>query len=112
MTALLREDCDVLVLPLETGLADPARRVPATTVPAPAEPARDLTMTIVGSFARLPVLALPLALSSEGSPLGVQLLGAPGSEAQLIEAGALLAALAAGRPWSHGFLSTRSRQEA
>ena len=111
LAALLREECDVLVLPLEAGLADRAHRVPATTIPAPAEPARDLTMTIVASFARLPALALPLALSSEGSPLGLQLLGAPGSEALLIDAGVRLAALAAGRPWSRGFVSTRSPEE-
>ena len=56
--------------------------------------ASDLGATTVASFARLPVLALPLGLSSQNSPLGVQILAAPGAEDLLVSVGELLAEMA------------------
>ena len=42
------------------------------------------------NLAGLPALAIPSGTSSEGLPLGTQLIGGPGSEGLLLETGALL----------------------
>ncbi|GAA2591910.1 AtzE family amidohydrolase [Winogradskya consettensis] len=93
LAALLSGPYDVLVMPLETGLPDPA--VPAGPPPdtgalPPLGGSDGVSLTLIANFARLPVLALPLTLSSRRSPLGVQLLAAPGAEHVLLAAGALL----------------------
>jgi aspartyl-tRNA(Asn)/glutamyl-tRNA(Gln) amidotransferase subunit A len=92
LAALLRGRCDILVLPLEAGLPDLADKPPGTTLPGAG--AADLGATTVASFARLPVLALPLGLSSQNSPLGVQILAAPGADDLLVSVGELLAEMA------------------
>jgi Asp-tRNA(Asn)/Glu-tRNA(Gln) amidotransferase A subunit family amidase len=94
LAALLRDRCDILVLPLEAGLPDLADKPPGTTLPPAGAGSADLSATIVASFARLPVLALPLALSSQNSPLGVQILAAPGAEDLLVCVGELLTGMA------------------
>jgi aspartyl-tRNA(Asn)/glutamyl-tRNA(Gln) amidotransferase subunit A len=86
LAALLRDEYDLLVMPLEAGLPDPADVRPGHVLPPPGTGA----MTLVATFARLPVLALPLALSTENSPLGVQVLAAPGADDLLVAAGELL----------------------
>jgi Asp-tRNA(Asn)/Glu-tRNA(Gln) amidotransferase A subunit family amidase len=92
--ALLTADVDVLLLPLEVGLPDPAHTRYDSTLPEPGDAAVDLSMTVVASFARLPVLALPMALSTEGSPVGLQVLARPGGEDLLVAVGELLADIA------------------
>jgi aspartyl-tRNA(Asn)/glutamyl-tRNA(Gln) amidotransferase subunit A len=91
MTALLTEQVDLLLVPLEAGLPDPAERTYGSVVPDPSTAGEDLTMTVLASFARLPVLALPLGLSSGGSPIGLQVFARPGAEALLVAVGELLA---------------------
>jgi Asp-tRNA(Asn)/Glu-tRNA(Gln) amidotransferase A subunit family amidase len=93
LAALLRDRCDILILPLEAGLPDLADKPPGTTLPPAGAGAADLSATIVASFARLPVLTLPLALSSQDSPLGVQILAAPGAEDLLVSVGELLSGI-------------------
>jgi Asp-tRNA(Asn)/Glu-tRNA(Gln) amidotransferase A subunit family amidase len=89
LAALLRDEYDVLVMPLEPGLADPADAPPGAVLPEPGGGA----MTLVANFAGLPVLALPLALSTADSPLGVQVLAAPGADDLLVHLGERLAEL-------------------
>jgi len=84
LAVLLRDRYDLLVLPLEPGLPDPASGPPAVSTQGP-------NFTLVANFARLPVLAMPLTLSSQGSPLGVQVLAAPGADDLLVAAGVALA---------------------
>lgn len=58
------------------------------------EPAADWRInpgfTIIASFARIPALTLPIALSASGAPISVQLLARRGGEADLIRAGLLI----------------------
>lgn len=90
LSALLRDEYDLLIMPLEEGLPDRADDHPT----GPALPASGTgAMTLVANFARLPVLALPLALSTADSPLGVQVLAAPGADDLLVAAGELLAGI-------------------
>jgi amidase len=49
------------------------------------------------SFTGQPAASLPLAVSSEGLPIGIQLVGAYGRDEELLE---LCAALEAARPWA------------
>jgi Asp-tRNA(Asn)/Glu-tRNA(Gln) amidotransferase A subunit family amidase len=91
LAALLSDRYDIIVMPLEAGLADPADKPTGTTLPPAGSNSDDLSMTIVPSFARLPVLALPLTMSSQDSPLGVQVLAAPGADDLLVSVGELLA---------------------
>lgn len=88
LTALLGEQLDVLVLPLEAGLPD------LVGVPAPPAPGGGGELTLIANYARLPVLAIPLALSEQGSPLGVQVLAAPGADDLLVAAAETLEQLA------------------
>jgi Asp-tRNA(Asn)/Glu-tRNA(Gln) amidotransferase A subunit family amidase len=93
LSALLRDEYDLLIMPLEEGLPDPAGDHP-TGLAVPTVPASGAgAMTLVANFARLPVLALPLALSTADSPLGVQVLAAPGADDLLVAAGELLAGI-------------------
>ena len=50
-------------------------------------PANQADFTALASIAGLPALALPAGWSSDGLPVGVQLVGPPGSEASLIALG-------------------------
>jgi aspartyl-tRNA(Asn)/glutamyl-tRNA(Gln) amidotransferase subunit A len=93
MAALLTDDIDLLAIPLETGLPDWADRQYASVVPTQQPDAVDLSLTIMASHARLPVLALPVAQSSDGRPIGLQLLARPGAEDLLISAAELVSAL-------------------
>ncbi|MEV4613019.1 amidase [Kitasatospora sp. NPDC049258] len=88
LTALLREQLDVLVLPLEAGLPD--------LVGVPGDPALGAggELTLIANYARLPVLALPLARSGQDSPLGVQVLAAPGADGLLVAVADILEQLA------------------
>ncbi|WIX91443.1 amidase [Amycolatopsis sp. DG1A-15b] len=87
---LLTRRYDLIVLPLETGLPDPAERSASTSLPGPSAVDGPGALTLVANFARLPVLSLPMTLSREGSPAGVQVLAARGRDALLVAAGAAL----------------------
>ena len=93
MSGLLSEELDLLALPLETGLPDWADRQYASVVPTAQLDAVDLSLTILASHARLPVLALPVAVSSDGRPIGLQLLARRGAEDLLIAAAELVSTL-------------------
>ncbi len=99
LAGVLTDVYDAVVQPLEPGLPD----LVATSGPPTAaggvlpdfdDDAPGGSLTLVASFARLPVLAVPLTLSSQRSPLGVQVLAAPGAEAVLIDLGLRLETLA------------------
>lgn len=94
LTALLSDELDLLAIPLETGLPDRADRQYTSVVPTAEPDAVDLSLTILASHARLPVLALPIGHSSDGAPLGLQLVARPGAEDLLVAAGMLFAGLA------------------
>lgn len=91
LATLLETDCDILVLPLEPGLPDLVGKPPVPTVPPPGRSNDDQSLTTVASLGCLPVLALPLRLSSQRSPIGVQLLARPAGEEILLAAGQRLA---------------------
>ncbi|MFJ1703649.1 amidase family protein [Kitasatospora sp. NPDC088346] len=82
LTALLTDELDILVLPLEAGLPDLAGPPAPSTLTGTAPGGGELTL--IANYARLPVLALPLALSEQDSPLGVQVLAAPGADDLLV----------------------------
>lgn len=90
MQDLLTREFDLLVMPLETQLPDPAERA-ADNALSEADTATLGPLTLVANFAALPVFALPVALSSEDSPAGVQVLAAPGREDLLVEVGEAVA---------------------
>ncbi|MER5865154.1 amidase [Kitasatospora sp. NPDC002040] len=87
LTALLTEQLDILVLPLEAGLPDLVG-VPAAPTLSRGEP------VLIANYARLPVLAVPLAVSEQDSPLGVQVLAAPGADDLLVAVAEILEQLA------------------
>ncbi|MGC9665116.1 amidase [Planosporangium sp. 12N6] len=89
LALLLRRAYDLLIMPLEADLPDSADARPASTLPEPGGGA----MTLVANLAGLPVLAQPLAMSTQDSPLGVQVLAAPGADDLLVAAAELLAGL-------------------
>ncbi|MFD4401538.1 amidase family protein [Nocardia sp. NPDC058499] len=84
------DDCHAWILPLDPS-APPDLRVrggPVSTIPAPGDPDYDRSIgyTPVASFAGLPAIAVPARLSPiNGAPLGVQIIGPPGSEERLID---------------------------
>lgn len=86
MLDLFTREFDLLVMPLETQLPDRAVS-PLSEVDDDALG----SLTLVANFAVLPVLALPVALSSEDSPAGVQVLAAPGREDLLVAVGEAVA---------------------
>ncbi|WP_371493717.1 amidase [Kitasatospora sp. NBC_00374] len=92
LTALLTEQLDLLVLPLEAGLPDLAGPPAASTLDGAAPGGGELTL--IANYARLPVLAIPLALSEQDSPLGVQVLAAPGADDLLVTVAETLERLA------------------
>jgi len=88
------EGSDVLVTP---GLAVEAPRIGFYNYEDPVENFRQqVLVTPFSSFVNvcgLPALALPVTSTSEGVPVGVQLIGKPGSEATLISLAAQLEAV-------------------
>lgn len=74
---------DVLVLPT----------VPQGPQPlAAAERANDADLTCFASLAGCPAVSLPMGTLPDGMPIGLQLVGAPGSDLRLIELAAICAA--------------------
>jgi aspartyl-tRNA(Asn)/glutamyl-tRNA(Gln) amidotransferase subunit A len=55
-------------------------------------PANQADFTAFANLAGCPALSIPMGLTADGLPAGLQLLGAPGSDLRLIELGAVLAA--------------------
>ncbi|HSV64849.1 MAG TPA: amidase [Mycobacteriales bacterium] len=84
---LLRTRYDIVIMPLEADLPDRADRPAGTSVALSAGPP---ALTLVANIGRLPVLALPLGHSTDGSPLGVQVLAAPGADDLLVSVAQLL----------------------
>ncbi len=82
------EDIDVLVLPT----------VPHGPYPlADGERANDADLTAFASLAGCPAVSLPMGLLPDGLPVGLQLVGRPGSDLRLLElAGICAATLGAG----------------
>jgi len=88
-------DHDILVLPTVAG---PASRIEELR-DAEGGPSRDLPIGPFCFFWNVtgqPAISLPLATFSDGMPLGVQLVAAPGAEATLIRVSAQLEAAMAG----------------
>jgi len=90
MLDLLTTRFDLLVMPLETQLPDPAELAAGNSL-SEADSSALGPLTLVANFAALPVFALPVALSSEDSPAGVQVLAAPGREDLLVAVGEAVA---------------------
>lgn len=83
---------DVLLLPLDPDLPRSlVQPPPAQTIPhSGTMEAHDLGFTILASFVGIPALTLPIAISSSGAPIGIQLLTAPKWEEKLLQAGLLI----------------------
>lgn len=64
---------DVVLLPLSPRLPRPAEAAPLN-VSVPAAAAADPGFTVLAGFARIPALALPIAVARSGAPIGIQLL--------------------------------------
>ena len=64
--------------------------MPTTPTPAPSrlDTTGDGRFNIPWSFARLPAVTIPCGLSPEGMPIGLQLVGPPHSESQLLSVAA------------------------
>ena len=90
LARLLTAEFDLLVMPLETQLPDPADRAADSSL-CTVDASALGPLTLVANFAALPVFALPVALSSEDSPAGVQMLAAPGREDLLVSVGEAVA---------------------
>jgi Asp-tRNA(Asn)/Glu-tRNA(Gln) amidotransferase A subunit family amidase len=88
---LLRTDHDLIVMPLEADLPDPADRPAALSLSVQGTQAPPLTL--IANFGAAPVLALPVPWSVGGPPLGIQVLAAPGAESLLVEVCTLFAGL-------------------
>lgn len=88
-----REGIDVLLMPVSS---TPPKRVveragkPTLPKPGDIDYADRLGYTPIASFAGLPALVLPAAVSADHGPLAVQLVGRPGEEARLLDLGAAL----------------------
>ncbi|MFF5445548.1 amidase [Streptomyces sp. NPDC012888] len=91
-----REGVDVLLMPVSS---TPPKRVeeragkPTLPKPGDTDYADRLGYTPIASFAGLPALVQPAAVSPEHGPLAVQLVGRPGAEARLLELGTALESL-------------------
>jgi Asp-tRNA(Asn)/Glu-tRNA(Gln) amidotransferase A subunit family amidase len=82
-------DLDIVVMPLDPGLPDRAKRGHRHSV----VPTEDPGFAISASIAGLPALSLPVACADDGSPIGVQLIARRGGEDLLISAGLVVEAL-------------------
>jgi aspartyl-tRNA(Asn)/glutamyl-tRNA(Gln) amidotransferase subunit A len=90
---------DVLMTPAAAALPWPAREShPSTIASQSVGPRGHAIFTAFANVAGCPGLALPSAASSNGLPIGFQLVGAWGSDELLL---ALGRAYEAARPWSH-----------
>jgi aspartyl-tRNA(Asn)/glutamyl-tRNA(Gln) amidotransferase subunit A len=67
-------------------LLTPTTPQPAFPFGAPV-PANQADLTSFANFAGIPALSLPMGLSADGLPLGLQLLGPIGSDLQLMALG-------------------------
>jgi Asp-tRNA(Asn)/Glu-tRNA(Gln) amidotransferase A subunit family amidase len=55
-------------------------------------PSNQADFTCFANLAGCPALSLPMGISADGMPVGMQLLGAPGSDLRLLELGEVCAA--------------------
>ncbi|HEX7609037.1 MAG TPA: amidase, partial [Solirubrobacteraceae bacterium] len=94
-------DFDVLLTPTSAILPPVAGAILEAQHAAPDQPVLDVvasvSFTAFGNVTGLPAVSLPLHWSEEGLPVGVQLVGGPWQEAQLI---ALSAQLEGAQPWA------------
>lgn len=96
-TAAVFEDLDVIVLPAAAALPWPAAQAfPAHIDGQEVGPRGHAVYTGWVNAAGLPALALPCAPSREGLPIGMQLVGAYGSDDRLLDLGA---AFEQAQPW-------------
>ncbi len=100
-TARWGRDFDVLLTPTSAILPPVAGAVLEAQLGAPEDPVldvvRSVSFTAFGNVTGLPAVSLPLHVSEDGLPVGVQLVGGPWEEARLI---ALSAQLEAALPWA------------
>ncbi|MDR6226588.1 amidase [Desmospora profundinema] len=86
MHDLSNNEMDVWILPL-----DPVPPRNLRTPPTPVEELySDLSYTITASQAVIPALTLPMGLTSDGAPMGLQIWAKPGGEEMLILAGRII----------------------
>ncbi len=92
--ASLYERLDLIVMPSAAALPWPADEpYPGTIDGKPVGPRGHAVFTGWVNAAGLPAIALPCAPSAEGLPIGVQLIGAYGSDESLLDLGAAFEAL-------------------
>jgi len=97
-SAALFEHFDVIVMPAAAALPWPkAQPYPPVIAGQDVGPRGHAVYTGWVNAAGLPGLALPAAPSAEGLPIGIQLIGAYGSDALLFDLGAAYEAVA---PWA------------
>ncbi len=97
-TATLFERVDVIVMPSAAALPWPAHEAfPRRIAGQDVGPRGHAIYTGWVNAAGLPALALPAAPSAEGLPIGLQLIGAHGSDDALLDLGATYEAVA---PWA------------
>jgi aspartyl-tRNA(Asn)/glutamyl-tRNA(Gln) amidotransferase subunit A len=97
-SAALFERIDVIVMPAAAALPWPAEQAyPPVIDGREVGPRGHAIYTGWVNAAGLPGLALPAAPSAEGLPIGIQLIGAYGSDAMLLDLGAAYEAAA---PWA------------
>ena len=98
-SAALFDTLDVIVLPAAAALPWPAVQAFPTHIDGQeVGPRGHAVYTGWVNAAGLPALALPCEPSREGLPIGLQLIGAYGSDDSLLDLGA---AFEAAQPWSH-----------
>jgi aspartyl-tRNA(Asn)/glutamyl-tRNA(Gln) amidotransferase subunit A len=97
-SATLFERIDVIVMPAAAALPWPAEQAyPQVIEGKEVGPRGHAVYTGWVNAAGLPGLALPAAPSAEGLPIGIQLIGAYGSDSMLLDLGAAYEAVA---PWT------------
>lgn len=98
-SAALFERFDVVVMPSAAALPWPKREAfPPRIAGQEVGPRGHAIYTGWVNAAGLPALAVPTAPSSEGLPIGMQMVGAYGSDDQLLDLGA---SFEASSPWAH-----------